>query len=181
MLQNACKKLNIMNVNVLQGRSFLQVPLNLQNISVIVTKHKFGTLVYPSTVNSMTRPITENSPHPETIEYPWITMGQAGDIQTTFEPMTEIMSFNANNHQTGSLLWDITAFGTVENYLCSGTTGKINPRVCSGFAGIVYNNPIVPNNPLCFFIVSKQFSIHLLPGIVSSSNIQTYSVSTFKA
>ena len=34
MLQVACLKLNIMNVNVLQGRSFLQVPLNLKNRDV---------------------------------------------------------------------------------------------------------------------------------------------------
>ena len=34
LLQNACKKLGIMNINVLQGRSFLQVPLNLQNRDV---------------------------------------------------------------------------------------------------------------------------------------------------
>ena len=34
ILQNACKKLGIMDVNVLQGRSFLQVPLNLQNTDV---------------------------------------------------------------------------------------------------------------------------------------------------
>ena len=34
MLQNACKKLGIMNVNVLQGRSFLQLPLNLKNRDV---------------------------------------------------------------------------------------------------------------------------------------------------
>ena len=34
LLQNACKKLGIMDVNVLQGRSFLQVPLNLQNTDV---------------------------------------------------------------------------------------------------------------------------------------------------
>ena len=34
LLQNACKKLGIMDINVLQGRSFLQVPLNLQNRDV---------------------------------------------------------------------------------------------------------------------------------------------------
>ena len=34
LLQNACKKLGIMNVNILQGRSFLQVPLNLKDRSV---------------------------------------------------------------------------------------------------------------------------------------------------
>ena len=34
ILQNACKKLGIMNVNVLQGRSFLQVPLNLKDRTV---------------------------------------------------------------------------------------------------------------------------------------------------
>ena len=34
MLQNACRKLGIMDVNVLQGRSFLQVPLNLKNRDV---------------------------------------------------------------------------------------------------------------------------------------------------
>ena len=34
LLQNACKKLGLMNVNVLQGRSFLQVPLNLKDRSV---------------------------------------------------------------------------------------------------------------------------------------------------
>ena len=34
MLKNVCQKMNIKNVNVLQGRSFLQFPLNLKDKSV---------------------------------------------------------------------------------------------------------------------------------------------------
>jgi hypothetical protein len=34
LLQDACKKVGITNVNILQGRSFLQVPLNLKDRSV---------------------------------------------------------------------------------------------------------------------------------------------------
>ena len=52
MLQVACLKLNIMNVNVLQGRSFLQVPLNLKNKDVdtphidILDRSNFFVVLY---------------------------------------------------------------------------------------------------------------------------------------
>ena len=52
ILQNACKKLNIMDVNVLQGRSFLQVPLNLKNRDVdtphidILDRNNFFVVLY---------------------------------------------------------------------------------------------------------------------------------------
>ncbi len=52
MLQVACLKLNIMNVNVLQGRSFLQVPLNLKNRDVdtphidILDRDNFFVVLY---------------------------------------------------------------------------------------------------------------------------------------
>ena len=52
LLQNACKKLNIMDVNVLQGRSFLQVPLNLKNRDVdtphidILDRDNFFVVLY---------------------------------------------------------------------------------------------------------------------------------------
>ena len=52
ILQNACKKLGIMDVNVLQGRSFLQVPLNLKNRDVdtphidILDRDNFFVVLY---------------------------------------------------------------------------------------------------------------------------------------
>ena len=52
VLQNACKKLNIMDVNILQGRSFLQVPLNLKNRDVdtphidILDRNNFFVVLY---------------------------------------------------------------------------------------------------------------------------------------
>ena len=52
ILQNACKKLSIMDVNVLQGRSFLQVPLNLKNRDVdtphidILDRNNFFVVLY---------------------------------------------------------------------------------------------------------------------------------------
>ena len=35
ILKNACMKMEIKDINVLQGRSFLQLPLNLKNLGSI--------------------------------------------------------------------------------------------------------------------------------------------------
>ena len=52
LIKNACKKINIMDVNVLQGRSFQQVPLNLKNRDVdtphidILDRNNFFVVLY---------------------------------------------------------------------------------------------------------------------------------------
>ena len=52
LLKNACMKMGVMDVNVLQGRSFLQVPLNLKNNDVdtphidIIDRGNFFVVLY---------------------------------------------------------------------------------------------------------------------------------------